>query len=662
MMTGPATTGGKNRGERGTPPVRMIARAGAALALGAGAALGPGCASPLYRENDNDLRKSVMDSARRELEEAERSRGPVTVPQAPRPDVLGLKPEILAELERMSGPSSYRGIDPPLGASLIDVQAHGKAITLERVIQSTAANNLTIEFDRINPAIAESRTIQAEAAFDWVFFSSANWNSQDEPQIQSSFVGTPNGPIGNQRQAVDMTAGVRRQLTTGGKFTVQTGFTYTDVASEGLNTFPHPSYEPTVVLQLDQPLLRNFGSAVALSQVRLNKNAERDEIEKLRGDLIGQLRDGEQAYWNLARAYADLLILQRLLEQGIKTRDVLRNRGPFVKQAQIADAEARVEQRRSNVIRAQRSLQQASDQLKRAMNDPELPVGGQALLLPADAPVSEAFNMSLADAGLTAMANRPEVARAILSIDDTSIRQEVADNARLPQLNFRAQTKFSGLGDDTDSSYDNLTDASFVSFLVGLDFEQPIGNRAAEAGFRQRRLERTQAVTAYRNTAQGVMSEVVDAMRDVLTNYALIGQTRQQRVAAAENVRSLEVEEQLLQALTVEFLNLKFQRQEQLAQSEQDEIQALIDYNNALNKLSAATGTTLKRNRIAFTVPDVAQTDPSAAFYPVYPWTLTPGELKKPAAGEPDPAQPGSPGQPDASPPPPQDPTAQPPQ
>jgi outer membrane protein TolC len=637
------------------------------LALGLGAAIGlSGCASPLYKEDDNDLRRSVMESARRELEEADRHRAPVAVPAHPSIEDLGLSPKIIAELDTRSGPASFRGYDPPLGPSLIDVSAHGKVITLERVIQSAASNNLTVEFARLGPAIAEARTVAAEAAFDWVLFSNFNWNRQDEPQVQSSQFGTPSGPTGNQRQIVDFTAGVRRQLTTGGTFTAQSGFSYTDVDTDGLTTLPDPAYEPNIVLQLDQPLLRNFGSAVALSQVRLNRNAERDEIERLRGELIGQLRDAEQAYWNLVRAYADLIILQRLLDEGVKVRDVLRNRGVFVKQAQIADAESRVEQRRANVLRGQRALQQASDQLKRLMNDPELVVGGQVVLLPADSPVTEPFKMSLADAGTTAIANRPEVARAILSIDDTSIRQEVADNARLPQLNFRAQTRFSGLGDTVSSGYDELTDGDMVNYLLGFNFEQPIGNRAAEATFRQRRLERTQAVTAYRNTVQGVIFEVIDAMRDVLTNYALIGQTDKQRYAAANSLRTLEVEEQLLVALSVEFLNLKFQKQEELAQAEQDAVQARTDYNVALSRLSAATGTTLKRNRIAFVVPDVAQTDASAPFYPVYPWSLTKGEMTRPGAGEPDPAAAPAPEPPPAvepvEPPPPADPTGSQPQ
>ena len=38
---------------------------------------------------------------------------------------------------------------------------------------------------------------------------------------------------------------------------------------------------------------------------------------------------------------------------------------------------------------------------------------------------------------------------------------------------------------------------------------------------------------------------------------------------------------------------------------------------------------------------DVGQSEASAPFYPVYPWTLTRGEMTRPAAGEPDPtAQP----------------------
>src|SRR5690606_16267473 len=103
--------------------------------------------------------------------------------------------------------------------------------------------------------------------------------------------------------------------------------------------------------------------------------------------------------------------------------------------------------------------------------------------------------------------------------------------------------------------------------------------------YQERRFEQMQSVISYRNTLQNIALEVKNALYDVVTNYALIEQTRAARVAAAENVRTLLVEEELIRGYTVEFLDLKLRRQEALAAAEQDEIDALIQYNSSLARL-----------------------------------------------------------------------------
>jgi len=274
-----------------------------------------------------------------------------------------------------------------------------------------------------------------------------------------------------------------------------------------------------------------------------------------------------------------------------------------VRQAQFSDAVAQVAAREADVSRAENQLRKASDALKTTMNDPQLPVGSDVVLLPADMPVDQAIRYSVADSMVLALQNRPEVQRAILGIDDASVRQLVSDNQRLPQVDLRAQTRFSGLRDNTLRSFEQMTSGGFVDFIVGLVYEQPIGNRAAEAQFRQRRLERSQSVIAYRDVIQRVMADVVNAVRDVTTNYVLIEQTRAARVAAAENLRALEVEEKTIQGLTPEFLDLKLRRQQALSIAEIQEINALTEYNTGIARLHSACGTSLERNRIKFTVP-----------------------------------------------------------
>ena len=76
------------------------------------------------------------------------------------------------------------------------------------------------------------------------------------------------------------------------------------------------------------------------------------------------------------------------------------------------------------------------------------------------------------------------------------------------------------------------------------------------------------------------------------------------RLAQAENLRALLVDEQTIATLTPEFLALKFQRQQELANAQQQEIQALVDYNGAIAQLWQAMGTGLQMNRVELQVTD----------------------------------------------------------
>ncbi|MBX3387331.1 MAG: TolC family protein [Phycisphaeraceae bacterium] len=561
-----------------------------------------GCSSPLYDRRDTDLRRSVRESAERELLEANRFPEPRTLSRTDRIERYRLPEETLRELEATSGPKSYLGL-PDLGPSLYGTSQETATVSLQEAVASAVQYNLNLEFARLAPAISQAQVIAADAAFDWILFSSGQWGLTDQPRTSPAIGGSTVGIGADQRQVVDGTIGVRRALTTGGQFTVQHQLTYTDVETPNLFTSPDPANETNIVIQFDQPLLRNFGSDVALAQVRLSQNAERDEIQNLRGQLNQTVTQVEVAYWNLVRAVQDVHITLRLLERGKDVLETITNRRLDVKQSDIADAASQVASREADVLQAQKSLRDVSDQLKSLMNDPRYPVGSVALLIPVDTAVDQPIRFTLIDSLNSAFSNRPEVQRALISLDNTAIRQVVADNARLPLLNLRALSRISSMEANMGDAYDSLTDANFVDYQIRLDFEQPIGNRAAEAGYTARRLERQQATIALRNTMQGVVAEVKAALRDVELNYVLIGQRREARIAAAETLRTLLVEEQFVRALTPEFLDLKLRRQQTLASAEQTEISALIEYNTAMARLHLAMGTILERNRIMFDVP-----------------------------------------------------------
>jgi outer membrane protein TolC len=475
-------------------------------------------------------------------------------------------------------------------------------LSLERAVKAAVRNNIAVQFATLGPAIGEAQVAAAEAAFDWTFFSNLNWTNNDSPRV------TPAISSAENSQNVTNQTGLRRQLAGGGRLTVQQELSYTDQHSPGATFNPNPASQLQYTLQYDQPLLRNAGSEVAQAEIRVARNAERNAVQTLKRDLLRITADVERTYWQLVQAHRDLLIIQRNVERGEKVRDQLKAREKIdANKAQIADVVARIESRRADVLRAETQLKTVSDKLKSLINDPDFPIGSEVVLLPADFAVDEPVKFNLLDSLRAAITFRPEIQQAILAIDDSSIRRIVADSARLPDLTLRLQTRITALQNSFGDSYREIVDARFVDYIAGIAFEQPIGNRKAEADYRRRNLERLQSVMAYRNTIQQVVGDVKGALDRVVLNYRLIDQTRASRVANAESLRVHLVEKQELQGYTVERLNLELQKQDLLASSERQEVQALADYNTAIADLFAAMGTLLERNQIQFVVPTAAE-------------------------------------------------------
>ncbi len=567
------------------------------------------CESTLSIQAEKALKRVVEEAAFREITEGERTGQARVLTRDDSVAQLGINPLIMRELDAMAGPASRSQRQVLLGENLLGTPTRTISVSLERAIQTAVQNNIAVQFARLSPPIGEAKIAAAEAVFDWTLFSNTTWNNTDTPRTQvanSTGATSFSGPTANLQNTISSTTGLRRSLIGGGRLTVQQELGYTDDRSPGQTINPNPASTVAFTLQYEQPLLKGMGSEIGQAEIRVARNAERTNVQTFKRDLSKIVADSEKAYWDLVQAREDLVILQRLLERGEATLAQLRARAAFdANQAQIADATARVARRRADLTRGQTNLKSISDRLKALMNDPDLPVGSEMLLLPVDLPVDEPVRFSLPDSIRQAVLHRPEVQQAILGIDDASIRRMVADNARQPDLTLRLQARMNELHDSFGDSYREIGDARYVDFIVGIMLEMPLGGRKAEAEFRQRSLERLQSVVSYRNTVQVVTQEVKAALDRVALNYKLIEQTRASRIAASEVLRVLMVEKDINRGVTPERLDLELNREESLAQAEQDEVRALAEYNAAITDLFQAMGTILERNNIRFVVPSL---------------------------------------------------------
>ncbi|MFK7760229.1 MAG: TolC family protein [Phycisphaerales bacterium] len=587
-----------------------------------------GCQSPFEKSSEDQLRRAMVHSVQREIQAArgdlsESESGSIELSTTTDLSKLEIREDHLEQIQREFSTDGYTeqlasksGNADPI-AELIGLDLLGREtvlvpVSLQGAVQTSIASNLDVEFAQYAPAISQAALVEAEAAFDWTLFGSVQGRDSITPQTSAAGFGT--GVLRNESDNASATLGLRRNLTTGGSLSVQQDLGYSNVESSFFGAAdPNPSNAANFIVGYEQPLLDGFGRDRVLAGVYLARNAERSAVSSLKQQLIASASDTERAYWQLVRSYKQLIIQAKLLERGIKVRDDIKaRRVQDARQAQVADAVARVERRRSDLLTAKTALRNASDNLKRLMNDDRIPVGSEIVLVPSEDSSADTINISLLDAIDAGITHRPEIEQSILTIDDSTIRENIARNSRLPTLNLTAQAQLLGLDDSVSDSFDDSISNRFVDdWLVGLTYEQPIGNRIGEAGFRRARLERMQSIVGYRRTVQGIVLEVKNALNAVVTNHALIGQTTLSRVAQGEALRALIIEKELTNAgYSVERLNLELNQQESLANAELFEIQALINYNSAMVDLYQAMGTTLDRNRVDFIVPDANQLEP----------------------------------------------------
>jgi len=497
--------------------------------------------------------------------------------------------------DQISGAQAYSEEAPAYGQDLLDsTQTPTVTIDLSSVIHRAIEHNTDLAVARLNPQISQQQVIQAQAVFDTVLFASANWSEQDTPRPPGTIPGLSGDQQSNSR---NLTTGIRQNFSSGAQLTAQASI---DREQQNPSFFGVTRYyDSDVLLQITQPLLQGFGQDVNRANIELSTIAQQAELANLRGTMIDLTVAVEQTYWQLAAARQTLQIQQRLHARTIEMRDKLEPRVGFdILQADLNEVNARVDQRYADIIRARQNVRSLSDRLKRLINDPDLPVIGEAILEPAQTPADAAISFSLLDQVTTALQHRPEMETALLQIDDAEVRRVVADNLQLPILNLTAGTTFNGL--DVNSAGDalaNTTDLDYIDYALGVEFERPWGNRSARSVFEQRTLERQRAMENYRLQAQVITLEVKDAMRTVGTNYQLIATSRSQRRASALSLEVADI--QLDRGGRNENDNYTTRidrvlaRQDALAQAELAEVQALSDYMISISELHRSTGTTL---------------------------------------------------------------------
>ena len=467
-------------------------------------------------------------------------------------------------------------------------------LTIEHALARALANSPEIRVISFDPSIAKQDITRAAAAFDFTAFGQVNYEQEDIP---------PNSIFQpGQSDVRTYETGIKQMGVTGAEWSVSYGLTrsWDDLVGRTLST----RFEPVLAFQLKQPLLRDAWKDVTLSGVniaRLNYKIALLGFRKKSEEIAAQVIS---AYWGLVQARRDAEIHRELLDRTLDTLNKVEGRREIdATDVQIKQTESFVKIRQAALLHTRKAILDAQEELIRLMADTQLNVIDECEIIPVDTMSLDTRIYEPTEVLEIAMRNNPVIQQARMGVKIADINIRVAKNRKMPRLDLVASARTQALHQDADTSHDGLKTGDYASYAVGLSLEYPLGNRQREAEFMQRRLERRKAVATLQNVADQVAVAAKEGLRRIKTNHSEI-QIQKEAVEAAQiHLQTLKDTEPIREQLTPEFLLVKLQAQETLANVQRAENRAIVDFNVSLVQLARTLGTVLELHQIKSSMP-----------------------------------------------------------
>ncbi|MBI4475186.1 MAG: TolC family protein [Acidobacteria bacterium] len=477
-------------------------------------------------------------------------------------------------------------------------------ISINDVIRLMLQSNLDISLQRLTPF---ERRILIDSLF-----------TRFEPTLDITAATNRN----TQPTATALDAGVNSTLahfyTIGYGQTLQGG-TRVDVdltvrRSSTNNPFAtfNPSYSSSLVYQVSQPLLRNFGRDINITQIRVARNnASLSEID-FEMQVINLVNQAQNLYWDLVSQREDIRVRNTSLQLAERTLADNKRKVEIGTMApiDIVQAESEVAQRQEQMVTGSYLADQTQDRIKRLMTN----LGDPALVLAKLDPVEQlrrpatGDTMSIEEAIKYALESRPEMRRYALQLQNADMNLKFDKNQLLPQFNVFASYTQSGVGGteiDRNTRLPvrrgGLTDAfsqtfgyDFTGYQIGFTVSINLSNKSAQAAYTTDLVQKRSIEAARTAQAQAIALEVRNAHSVLDMNKARIEAA--QKALQLANLQ-LEAEQKKFQLGTTE-VRFVLEAQRTVAQQQTNEIASLVNYAKALVEYDRSLGRTLRKNSV----------------------------------------------------------------
>lgn len=453
-------------------------------------------------------------------------------------------------------------------------------LALGEAIKMAAERNLDVRAEFYNPAQFEADINRNRSIYDPLLLLDTTYADIKSPGFTSA--------ASSSGQTFDINASLNQLFWTGGTASAVYKNNYTSTDSPFVSK---PQYwQSKLGIALSQPLLKNFGREATEVNITISRLSKYASIEHLHTRLITTVAQVRTEYFKLYSLREQLEVKKVSLELARKILSETKARvsAGVLPAMEILNAEFGAVSREKDVIDAEKALSDQLDVLRLLLQ-----LEGRNDIMAADLPSRELYQVSEDEVTRRAL-NRPDIKELRRTLEINELQTRVYGNNIKPDLKLIATAGVAGLDRTYPGDMEKIGTFDSPYWSIGLNFSYPLGNRAAENDYRKSRLKTEQTALQIKSLEEGAVKDVKAAIRGVATGYKQIEVTERGRAYAEERLKAFIRKNEVGLATTKDVLDVE----NDLATAKNNQITALVAYNNAITQLWQVTGEILEREGI----------------------------------------------------------------
>ena len=450
------------------------------------------------------------------------------------------------------------------------------SLSLKEAIRMGVEKNLDVRAELYNPAQFEADINRGLAIYDPVLSLQTSYSDSNFLTASSS------GSSSNAQQFL-LNSSLNRLFWTGGTAAITTNNSHIGTNSP---TTLGSYWQSDFAASFTQPLLKNAGretTEMAIGVARLSKFAS---IEKFRTRLLNTVAGVKTEYFKLYNLREQLNVRKVSLDlaKKILVETKARVTAGVLPAMEILNAEFGAASREKDLIDAEKAVRDQEDVLRLLLQ-----LYGNSEILPVDAPGRSRIDISEDESRKRAF-SRPDIMEQKRNLEVEELKTRVFSNKTAPDLSLIGKAGLTGL----DNAFSKSVTSDNPYWSVGLNFSYPLGNGAAENDYRKSRLKVEQLALQIRSLEEVAANDVKAAIRGVASSYKQMDVADRGSSFAEERLRAFIKKNEVGLATTKDVLDVE----NDLAVARNNQIAAVVNYNNAIISLWKATGELLEREGI----------------------------------------------------------------